>query len=35
MYRLYELDNVRKGQEAIVQGHTVWSEELKREIDTW
>jgi len=35
MYRLYVLDKIRKGQEAADQGHTVTSEELKREIDTW
>ncbi len=35
MYRLYPLDKTRKGQEAIEQGHTLTSEELKQEIDTW
>ncbi len=35
MYRLYVLDKIRKGQEAADQGHTVTSEELKRDIDTW
>ena len=35
MYRLYVLDKIRKGQEAVEQGRTVSSEELKREIDTW
>ena len=35
MYRLYVLDKIRKGQEAVVQGKTISSEELKREIDTW
>ncbi len=35
MYRLYVLDKIRKGQEAVEQGHTVASEELKREIDSW
>ncbi len=35
MYRLYVLDKVRKGQEAVEQGNTVTSEELKREIDSW
>ena len=35
MYRLYVLDKIRKGQEAIKLGHTLSSEELKREIDTW
>jgi len=35
MYRLYVLDKVRKGQEAVEQGNTNTSEELKREIDSW
>lgn len=35
MYRLYVLDKVRKGQEAVEQGQTITSEELKREIDSW
>lgn len=35
MYRLYVLDKIRKGQEAVEQGQTLTSEELKREIDSW
>ena len=35
MYRLYVLDKIRKGQEAVEQGRTTSSEELKREIDSW
>ena len=35
MYRLYVLDKVQKGQEAIKQGKTISSDELQREIDTW
>ncbi|MBY0475044.1 MAG: hypothetical protein K2Q13_08290 [Nitrosomonas sp.] len=35
MYRLYVLDKIRKGQEAVEQGRTLTSEELKQEIDTW
>lgn len=35
MYRLYALDKIRKGQEAVEQGKTITSEELKREIDSW
>ena len=35
MYRLYVLDKIRKGQEAVEQGRTVTSEELKRDIDSW
>lgn len=35
MYRLYVLDKIRKGREAVEQGHTVSHEELKREIEQW
>ena len=35
MYRLYVLDKIRKGREAVEQGKTITSEELKREIDLW
>ena len=35
MYRLYVIDNVRKGREAFKQGDTVSIEELKREIEKW
>ena len=35
MYRLYVLDKVRKGQEAVEQGETLTSEELQRDIDSW
>ncbi len=35
MYRLYVLDKIRKGQEAVAQGHTVTNEQLKREIESW
>lgn len=35
MYQLYVLDKIRKGQEAVEQGRTLSSEELKREIDSW
>ena len=35
MYRLYVLDKVRKGQEAVERERTLTSEELKGEIDTW
>ena len=35
MYRLYVLDKVRKGQEAVERGLTLTSEELRVEIDTW
>lgn len=35
MYRLYVLDKVRKGQEAVERGDTLTSEELERDIDLW
>jgi predicted transcriptional regulator len=35
MYRLYVLDKVRQGQEAVEAGRTTTSEELEQEIDTW
>ena len=35
MYRLYVLDKIRKGQEAVAQGRTISSEDLKREINAW
>ena len=33
MYRLYGIDKVRKGREAIDRGETVAIEELKKEIE--
>lgn len=35
MYRLYVLDKVRKGRDAVEQGKTITSEALKRAIDSW
>lgn len=35
MYRLYVLEKIRKGQEAVEQGRTLTNEELSREIDSW
>ena len=34
MYRLYVLDKIRKAQEAIEQGKTITSEELKLEMES-
>lgn len=34
-YRLYVIDKVRKGQDAVSKGHLTTSEELRREIDQW
>jgi hypothetical protein len=35
MYRLYVIDKVRKGREAVLQGDVIPVEELKREIESW
>jgi hypothetical protein len=35
MYRLYVLDKIMKGQQAVEQDQTITSEELKLEIDSW
>jgi predicted transcriptional regulator len=35
MYRIYVLDKVRKGREAVQQGRTVSHEDLKHEIEQW
>ena len=35
MYRLYVIDKVREGREAIQRGKVVSIEELKKEIESW
>jgi hypothetical protein len=35
MYRLYVIDKVRKGREAVLQSDVVSLEDLKREIESW
>ncbi|MDC8444680.1 MAG: hypothetical protein LV471_01965 [Nitrosomonas sp.] len=35
MYRLYLLDKIRKGREAVVQGKALSADQLKQEIDAW
>ena len=35
MYRLYVIDKVRKGKEAIQQGKVISVEELREEIQSW
>ena len=35
MYRLYVIDKVRKGREAVQRGETVSIEDLKKEIQSW
>ncbi len=35
MYRLYVIDKVRKGREAVERGETVSTEDLRKEIEKW
>ena len=35
MYRLYVIDKVRKGREAVKRGETISIEDLKKEIESW
>jgi len=35
MYRLYVIDKVRKGREAVQQGKVISVEELREEITSW
>jgi len=35
MYRLYVVDKVMKGREAVEKGETISAEDLKREIESW
>ena len=35
MYRLYVLDKILKGREAVEQGRTISHDDLRREIDQW
>jgi predicted transcriptional regulator len=35
MYRLYVLENIRKGQEDVANGKTYTTEEVLRDIQTW
>jgi hypothetical protein len=35
MYRLYVIDKVRKGREAVRRGETISIEDLKKEIESW
>lgn len=35
MYRLYVIDKVMKGREAVEKGETKSAEDLKREIESW
>ena len=35
MYKLYVIDKVRKGREAVEKGETISVEDLNREIESW
>ena len=35
MYRLYVLENIRRGQQDAVQGKTAPAEQVLRDIQTW
>jgi hypothetical protein len=35
MYRLYVIDKVIKGRDAVEKGETISAEDLKREIESW
>jgi len=35
MYRLYVLENIRRGQQDAAQGNTLSTEEVLRDIQTW
>ena len=35
MYRLYVIDKVRRGREALQQGKVISVEELREEIKSW
>ena len=35
MFRLYVIDKVRKGREAVWQGNVISVEELKEEMKSW
>ncbi len=35
MYRLYEIDKIRKGREAAERGELTSIDELRKEVETW
>lgn len=35
MYRLYVIDKVRKGRQAVERGEIITVEDLKKEMETW
>jgi len=35
MYRLFVLDKIKRGQEAVQKGETITTHDLKAEIESW
>ena len=35
MYRLYVIDKIRKGREAVERGELTSIDELRKEVETW
>ena len=35
MYRIYVIDKIQKGQEAVASGKTITIEDLEKEIHSW
>ncbi|MEO8209089.1 MAG: hypothetical protein ABI840_00900 [bacterium] len=35
MYRLYVIDKVRKGEEAVLKGKVISLDDLKKEVKKW
>lgn len=35
MYRLYVIDKIKKGQDAVKEGRTISVESLKEEVKSW
>ncbi len=35
MYRLYVIDKIKKGEQAVIEGKVISLEDLKKEIKKW
>lgn len=35
MYRLYVLDKIKKGKDAVLKGDVITVDELKKEVEKW
>ncbi|MBZ0201778.1 MAG: hypothetical protein IT281_01095 [Ignavibacteria bacterium] len=35
MYRLYVIDKIKKGKEAVIKGETIPIDELKNKVSKW